>query len=1043
MKRPSLSRLGRAAVTAPITGVVVGLALAGSMLASPGSLAGAAGASAPAPADPGSPGVLGPADLLGADVPDRGERLPITVPVAATREQRSAAARLSADNRLRISYGIYGFATTIVPYRDGYVMTGLSKDNVKAARQFLARFANVIGIPADQLRATRLVRVFKVGRGAIVVLNQPQPVAYGGSISIGVREGNIVSYSGGPVALSEPQEGTSATEAEQEVSLADAVRTAVEEAETAPTPAARGDVRLQADGQIRNWSTFDVAGAGTTIARPSVIPVSGGTRLGYEVITVDAIGDEGWSVTVDGATGEVLSKVGLADHADDDRRRDNPQWSAFDYAPPLDRSSDDTRSQWCWIAGPGCDEALKPFAAGNPAWDLRKDTTLPEWTTAGNNSIAVDWRDRSIFDSEPVTPDLLLASSPSRSYQPAWHNSWHTSGCNPAELEGQGGDLAAAQVNLFAQHNRMHDWTYGLGFTERSWNMQTDNFGMGGTGGDALLGRALAAAREGERNNANMLALPEGVAPQTNMYLWQPAAASFYGGCVDGSYDTNVITHEYVHAVTNRMVAGPDVGITSGQGGSMGEAWSDLAAAEMADELGLLPRGLSTWVMAPYVTGNTTTGIRNYRADRATLQYGELGYDRGFAVHSAGEFWSALQFDLRNVYVARYGEGTAQQKLDCARGRMPLAKCPGGRQWMRAAFDSWLLTGDGLSLTMADSRDMQLAVDKLRTGGINQRAMWQAFAKRGLGVEATGAGGICFFGCNGLAYQPDYRSPYGSSSAVTLRATGDDKALTGAGLYVGSWTGIAAPDPDIVEGEEQQPVSPVLDTLPGSQTIKPTDRFSPGTYRGFVTAPGYGYRPVTFQVKGDGKPVAVKVTLERNLASASQGATIDGPESDAPAAHLIDDDQTTPWADASEYRGQQLTVRLAGPGVPTVRRLSLSAVGPRYSGVRQFRVWSCVAEGEVDCTDASDYDVAFTSAKAAFDAGVPRPLVTDQGMRDFAIPATRATHLRLEVLQTQCTGNPAYAGEQDEDPATVTDCVASGESDGKGASLAEFQAYAR
>ena len=34
----------------------------------------------------------------------------------------------------------------------------------------------------------------------------------------------------------------------------------------------------------------------------------------------------------------------------------------------------------------------------------------------------------------------------------------------------------------------------------------------------------------------------------------------------------------------------------------------------------------------------------------------------------------------------------------------------------------------------------------------------------------------------------------------------------------------------------------------------------------------------------------------------------------------------------------------------------------------------------------------------------------------------RATHLQFVVLNNQCTGNPHYQGEQDNDPQNVTDC---------------------
>jgi hypothetical protein len=63
-------------------------------------------------------------------------------------------------------------------------------------------------------------------------------------------------------------------------------------------------------------------------------------------------------------------------------------------------------------------------------------------------------------------------------------------------------------------------------------------------------------------------------------------------------------------------------------------------------------------------------------------------------------------------------------------------------------------------------------------------------------------------------------------------------------------------------------------------------------------------------------------------------------------------------------------------------------------------------------------------------------------MRSFAIPATSATHLRLQVVSSQCTGNPAYAGEQDADPRSTTDCATGSPAAGQ-VRVAEFQAYAR
>ena len=97
-------------------------------------------------------------------------------------------------------------------------------------------------------------------------------------------------------------------------------------------------------------------------------------------------------------------------------------------------------------------------------------------------------------------------------------------------------------------HNRMHDFAYFLGFTERNWNAQDFNFGLTETfrESDPLLGNAQSGVLVGaSADNANMIHLPTGVSPITNMYIWQSVAGAFYAPCVDGDYDMGVIGHEY------------------------------------------------------------------------------------------------------------------------------------------------------------------------------------------------------------------------------------------------------------------------------------------------------------------------------------------------------------------------------------------------------------------------------------------------------------------------------------------------------------------
>ena len=53
-----------------------------------------------------------------------------------------------------------------------------------------------------------------------------------------------------------------------------------------------------------------------------------------------------------------------------------------------------------------------------------------------------------------------------------------------------------------------------------------------------------------------------------------------------------------------------------------------------------------------------------------------------------------------------------------------------------------------------------------------------------------------------------------------------------------------------------------------------------------------------------------------------------------------------------------------------------------------------------------------------------RPGVPESGLhlRTFQVPCTQATHVKLVVLSNQCTGNPDFNGDQDNDPRSTTNC---------------------
>lgn len=211
-----------------------------------------------------------------------------------------------------------------------------------------------------------------------------------------------------------------------------------------------------------------------------------------------------------------------------------------------------------------CERLVGNLASRAP-WDHDVKTNVSTSTTIGNNAVTAEsWTHQSV-----PSPTQFRPGSATRDYSFPWANMWSQNDCNPGDpygsafVRGQHPDVPAAVTNLFVMHNRMHDWSYVLGFTEQNWNGQASNFGqtepfrendpvVGDAQAGALipppLGYALA------RDNANMNTLPEGQSPVTNMYLWQPLAAGFYAPCVDGDFDMSVIAHEYTHFIENRMI---------------------------------------------------------------------------------------------------------------------------------------------------------------------------------------------------------------------------------------------------------------------------------------------------------------------------------------------------------------------------------------------------------------------------------------------------------------------------------------------------------
>ncbi|HZN19397.1 MAG TPA: M36 family metallopeptidase [Micromonosporaceae bacterium] len=922
------------------------------------TLAGAATSVVPAGADP----VAGAAATSRTDPHgprDRDNRTGVAAPTAA---QRAAAGRLGVG----IRWNPLGTPHALGPVAAG-LARGLPADPEAAARRYLSGNRDLFGFDESAVSSLERLLVQPIGAGAIVVLRQrfgSLPAGHDGLVSVAVSNGTVVRVSS---SLSRdaraPEPATLSPEQAYEV--------------------ARRDAGL-APEQVQSSDTQLVA-----VPTPAA-----GPRAAYAVTLVGGGAGEPAAFTtyVDARTGGILIREDLIDH-----ESDNPQWAVFEATP----ASGD-RVIYCLSATAGCVREVRDPNSGQ-AWDVDLATGAPTFTSRGNSAVTFRrWG--------AGTPDTFATVSPTRDYIYPFTDQWHAARCNPSVYTStQRNDTDAAVANLFAMHNRMHDWSYHLGFTEATWNLQAVNLTPDGLGGDAEQGRAQSNALGGSRNNASQGTPRDGLVPTTNMFLWQPIAGSAYPPCVDGDYDMTVIGHEYTHAITNRMVAGPNTGIQSFQGGAMGESWSDLFAAEILAEYGLRPPGETPFITGGYVTGNLHHGIRNYDMSRSPLNYSNVGYDRsGPGVHADGEIWSATNIRIRNAFLARYGAGTPALQARCADGLESVDSCPGNRRWIQLAFDALLLQASS-QFSMVDMRDNMLAADLVRFGGANQDILWNGFAQSGLGQGAAS-------GPDDTDPTPSFASPYADNATVTLRPLGQ---ATGAvvRLYVGDYEARAVPVADT------DPATSIPDTF----SIMPDTTFS-----FLAVGAGRGHQRLEARFT-PGAAQELKLVLPRNLASTASGAVFSG--DGVNLDRLGDDTEATNWASLDGVAGKQVTVDLAGKQPQLISEVRVSAMlRPAISGdpdagsqnafsaLRSFEILACLGL-VADCSQDSGYRVVYTSAPDAFPAGTFRPYSPEINLRTFQIHPTEATHLRLRVLASQCTGGPQYAGEQDDDPTAATDCA--------------------
>lgn len=209
---------------------------------------------------------------------------------------------------------------------------------------------------------------------------------------------------------------------------------------------------------------------------------------------------------------------------------------------------------------------------------------------------------------------------------------------------------------------------------------------------------------------------------------------------LDGSFDNSIVSHEYGHGISNRLTGGASNTSCLNNPEQMGEGWSDWFALMMTikpGDTGELGRGIAT-----YASGQNTNdiGIRpaQYSTDFAidNITYGATNDDtiigtlNGQPVswneipHNIGYVWGSILWDLTWAYIDKYGfdadlyngDGGNNKAMQIVMDGLKLQPCNPG-----------FVTG----------RNAILAADQALTGGEDQCMIWEVFANRGVGLNAS------------------------------------------------------------------------------------------------------------------------------------------------------------------------------------------------------------------------------------------------------------------------------------------------------------------
>lgn len=195
---------------------------------------------------------------------------------------------------------------------------------------------------------------------------------------------------------------------------------------------------------------------------------------------------------------------------------------------------------------------------------------------------------------------------------------------------------------------------------------------------------------------------------------------------VDGDFDNLVITHEYGHGISIRLSGGRLNSDCLENNEQMGEGWSDWFGLMMqlkATDSGEQARGIGSFVINQPITD---VGIRRYHysTDMTINPFTFADTNTSAVPHGVGSVWATMLWDLTWSYIDKYG---FNPNIYSGNG--------GNNKVLQLVIDALKL--QPCSPSFVEARDAILAADQATTGGQDFCLIWQVFARRGLGINAT------------------------------------------------------------------------------------------------------------------------------------------------------------------------------------------------------------------------------------------------------------------------------------------------------------------